>query len=41
MRNCEISDRNPRRGLAEPVPGTAGVFTSLWGIRAKRPGSGF
>jgi hypothetical protein len=29
-------DRTPRRGLAQPVPGAAGTFTSLWVEQAIR-----
>ena len=36
MRRLETFDRKPSRGLAQPVPGADGMFTSLWGKEAKR-----
>ena len=39
MRRPDTFDRKPSRGLAQPVPGQAGTFASLWGNQAKRPGT--
>jgi len=39
MRLPETFDRKPRRGLAQPVPGAAGTFTSQWGNLAQHYGT--
>ena len=35
MRLPETLDRKPCRRMAQPVPGAAGTFTSLWGTPAQ------